>query len=118
MPRCIMCSNIDFLCKCLNLLYLIKELILCDLITRGLHISVVSHTGASLFLNQSHIFVLFPHLLSHKSITAANHFHKSCKRQLENVVKTAGYISAPSSASVGLPSAFNSPCSRSIVLST
>ena len=31
-PPCIMCSNdVDFLCKCLNLLYLIKELILCDL---------------------------------------------------------------------------------------
>lgn len=28
-----MCSkkDVDFLCKCLNLLYLIKELILCDL---------------------------------------------------------------------------------------
>lgn len=31
-----MCStDVDFLCKCLNLLYLIKELILCDLILRS-----------------------------------------------------------------------------------
>lgn len=38
-PPCIMCSeDVDFLCKCLNLLYLIKELILCDLVIHRWHI--------------------------------------------------------------------------------
>lgn len=42
MPPCIMCSeDVDFLCKCLNLLYLIKKLILCDLTTHSWHVSIV-----------------------------------------------------------------------------
>lgn len=49
MTPCIMCSNdVDFLCKCLNLLYLIKELILCDLTTHSWHLCTVCRNSPKL----------------------------------------------------------------------
>lgn len=59
--RCIMCSDVDFLYKCLNLLYLIKELILCDSTTQ---LSYVCHKPSYFFFplmsNETHCF--FPSL--------------------------------------------------------
>ena len=55
MPPCITCSeDVDFLCKCVNLLYLIKELILCDLTMHSWHVGIV-------FFNNSQM-LLFPHM--------------------------------------------------------
>lgn len=50
-----MCSeDVDFLCKCLNLLYLIKELILCDLTTNSWHVYMV--VRVPFFPNESNCF--------------------------------------------------------------
>lgn len=61
LPPCIMCStDVDFLCKCLNLLYLIKELILCDLILRRCRVSRWSRLGALLpKLNKHNLFIFY-----------------------------------------------------------
>lgn len=42
----VLCSeDVNFLCKCLNLLYVINELILCDLTMHSWHVCIVSHNS-------------------------------------------------------------------------
>lgn len=95
-----------FLCKCLKLLYLIKELILCDLTKHKWHVRLVHIIIDNLFMiicqcfffpNEPHFFFspstcLLCYKSSHwesqqtvLSCTQFSYFQKCCKRKLEKL---------------------------------